>query len=196
MNRVTPKSPDEVREILPAYDSIEASFGFVPTSMHVMAHRPPILEGFTQMAGAILGPGVVDAGLKQLVAHVVSRTTGCLYCQAHTGHRAHSLGVDEAKLQAVWEFESDDRFTAAERAALALARESALTPNAVTDAHFEALQEHFDEPQIVEIVAVASLFGYLNRFNDTLANALEPEALAFGAAHLGAIGWEPGKHAE
>ena len=128
MNRVTPKSPDEVREILPAYDDIEASFGFVPTSMHVMAHRPPILEGFTQMAGAILGPGVVDAGLKQLVAHVVSRTTGCLYCQAHTGHRAHSLGVDEAKLQAVWEFESDDRFTAAERAALALARESALTP--------------------------------------------------------------------
>ena len=77
-----------------------------------------------------------------------------------------------------------------------MARESALTPNAVTDAHFEALQEHFDEPQIVEIVAVASLFGYLNRFNDTLANALEPEALAFGAAHLGAIGWEPGKHAE
>ena len=76
MNRVTPKSPDEVREILPAYDTIEASFGFVPTSMHVMAHRPPILEGFTQMAGAILGPGVVDAGLKQLVAHVVSRTTG------------------------------------------------------------------------------------------------------------------------
>ncbi len=196
MNRVTPKSPDEVREILPAYDSIEASFGFVPTSMHVMAHRPAILEGFTQMAGAILGPGVVDAGLKQLVAHVVSRTTGCLYCQAHTGHRAHSLGVDEAKLQAVWEFESDERFTAAERAALALARESALTPNAVTDAHFEALQKHFDEPQIVEIVAVASLFGYLNRFNDTLANALEPEALAFGAAHLGAIGWEPGKHAE
>lgn len=195
MNRIPPQSMDEFRAIFPGAERLESGLGFVPTSMRVMAHRPPILEGFATFAGAILGPGEVDRALKQLIALMVSRTTGCLYCQAHTGHAAHGAGVDEAKLQALWDFETDGRFSGAERAALRFARDSAVIPVAVGDDHFVALREHFTDPQIVEIVSVASLFGFLNRFNDTLANELEPAPLDFAAANLTPTGWSAGKHA-
>ena len=39
-----------------------------------------------------------------------------------------------------------------------------------------------------------ALFGWLNRWNDTMATDLEDEALVFGREHLAARGWDPGKH--
>jgi len=41
---------------------------------------------------------------------------------------------------------------------------------------------------------VISLFGWLNRWNDTMASDLEPAPLAFAGAHLVARGWSAGKH--
>jgi len=58
----------------------------------------------------------------------------------------------------------------------------------------DALKTHFDEDQIVEIVAVICLFGWLNRFNDTMATDLEQRPMAFGEKHLAPSGWEAGKH--
>jgi hypothetical protein len=70
---------------------------------------------------------------------------------------------------------------------------ASLVPNAVTPAHFEDLRSHWDDGQIVEILAVVSLFGFLNRWNDTMATDLEEIPSAFAGATLGAT-WDPGKH--
>ena len=56
------------------------------------------------------------------------------------------------------------------------------------------MREHYDEGQIVEIVASIALFGYLNRWNDTMATALEPLPSHVAERALGGVGWEPGKH--
>lgn len=45
------------------------------------------------------------------------------------------------------------------------------------------------------VAAVISLFGWLSRWNDTLASDLEPAPLNFASAHLRPTGWSPGKHA-
>lgn len=45
-----------------------------------------------------------------------------------------------------------------------------------TQKEFDRLTEHFDEGQIVELVASIALFGCLNRWNDTMATTLEPLA--------------------
>ena len=74
----------------------------------------------------------LDPGLVQLVAHIASTAAGCRYCQAHTGAHAARAGVAEEKLAAAWEFETSDLFDAAERAALRLARDAAILPNAAT----------------------------------------------------------------
>lgn len=50
-------------------------------------------------------------------------------------------------------------------------------PNAVNDEMFAQLREHWNDGQIV---AMISLFGFLNRWNDIFATPLEDEALAIG----------------
>jgi hypothetical protein len=47
---------------------------------------------------------------------------------------------------------------------------------------------------VVEIVGVIAMFGFLNRWNDTLATPLEDAPLEFGEKHLAAHGWDAGKH--
>ena len=65
---------------------------------------------------------------------------------------------------------------------LRVAWHGALQPSAVTDDDFEALKAHFSEREIVEIVAVLSLYGFLNRWNGTLQTELEPAPSAFAAS--------------
>ena len=65
----------------------------------------------------------------------------------------------------------------------------------MTAEHFTTLKVHFSEPQIVQLAGTVAAFGFLNRWNDTLATTLEELPTAFGHEQLGAVGWEPGKHA-
>jgi uncharacterized peroxidase-related enzyme len=168
--------------------------GFVPNSLFTMGHRPEILQAFMMLAGTINGAGTVDPGLKQLVAYVASNAAGCRYCQAHTSAHAAHAGVAVEKIEHAFEFETHPIFSDVERAALRLARDAALQPNLVEAAHFEALGRHFDEGQIVELVAVCALFGFLNRWNDTLSTELEGAPRSFAEKHLESAGWTVGKH--
>jgi uncharacterized peroxidase-related enzyme len=195
MPHVKPLAREQLVEFEPYFQVAEQMMGgFVPSSLFTMGHRPEILQAFMMLAGTINGPGTVDPGLKQLVAYVASNAAGCRYCQAHTSTHAAHAGVDADKVEHAFEFETHPAFSDAERAALRLARDSALVPNLVEAEHFAALRQHFDEPQIVELVAVSALFGFLNRWNDTMATELEDVPRGFAARHLAGAGWEVGKH--
>lgn len=194
MTLVAPVARESLAAMQPLMDAVEQSMGFVPNSLLTMAHWPELLSRFAPFAGTVMGPGDVDVGLKQLVAFVASNAAGCRYCQAHTAHSAHARGVDQARIEAAFEFESSALFDDAERAALRVALHAGMVPNAVEPGHFAALAEHFDERQIVEVVAVIALFGFLNRWNDTLATSLEAEPKLFAQNRLGPLGWSPSKH--
>src|SRR5258706_269699 len=99
----------------------------------------------------------------------------------------------EEKVRAVWEFETSPLFSDAERAALRLARDAAVVPNAVTDEHFVELRKHFSEDQIVDIVAQACNAAWSNRWNDTMATPLEPDPIASMATVDPT--WDPGRNA-
>ena len=183
---------DEVRNEL---DFVAAAMGFEPNSMKVMAHRPNILRGFLALMGAVIGPdAVLDPGLRQMVAHIASSAAGCRYCQAHTAHGADHAGVSREKIEALWSYTDSPLFTEAERAALSLAQAGGSVPNQVEAAHFDAVKAHFSDAEIVEITAVIAAFGFLNRWNDTLATTLEDSPRAFAQANLGSAGWALGKH--
>ncbi len=113
---------------------------------------------------------------------------------AHTIEGAAHFGVEENKLAAVWEYQSSSLFTNAERVALDFAVAASVVPNAVTDASFEDLRKHWSEEQIVEIVATIAMFGFLNRWNDTMGTPLEDQAMAASDKYLARGGWVPGKH--
>jgi uncharacterized peroxidase-related enzyme len=195
MPHVRPIAREALEKYEPFFQVAEQMMGgFVPNSLFTMAHRPEILEAFMLLVGTVNGPGTVDPGLKQLVAYVASNAAGCRYCQAHTSAHAAHAGVEVEKIEHAFEFETHPVFSDAERAALRLARGAALVPNLVEAGHFEALRRHFDEPQIVELVAVCALFGFLNRWNDTMSTELEDIPRSFAERHLGASGWDVGKH--
>ena len=192
MTHIKPKAREDLPELAPLFDLVEQTMGFVPESMTTMAHWPELLGAFGGLGATVLNSGEVDVGLKQLIAHVSSNAAGCRYCQAHTSENAEKRGVSAEKIQAVFEFETSPVFDDAERAALRLAAHGGMVPNAAEASDFEALKPHFSDRQIVEIVAVVSLFGFLNRWNDTMATTLEASPLAFATNNLS--GWEVGKH--
>lgn len=198
------------------------AMGFAPNSLDAMGKKPNILGAFSMLFANIKGfsstntsawTGIklmlknmkwslqakkqshleVPGYLKDLIAHVASNAAGCRYCQAHTAHTAHKSGVSIEKLQSVWDFQTSDLFTKEERAALNFALAAASVPNQVTKEHHEALNKYYTEEQIVEIAATVSIFGFLNRWNDSMATPLEDKPLEFAQKHLSA-NWEPGKH--
>ena len=126
---------------------------------------------------------------------MASRAAGCGYCMAHTAHTAGRVGISAEKEDALWSYETSPLFSKAERAALRVAHGAAQVPNAVTDADFVELKKHYTDAQIVDIVAVISLFGFLNRYNDTMATELEASPIEAGKQFLAKKGWSVGKHA-
>jgi uncharacterized peroxidase-related enzyme len=194
MSNVRPLDPEEIEEVDELFGELVALAGFVPNSMLTMARRPNLARGFNALAIAALREGAVDDALKAMVAHMSSAAAGCLYCEAHTAATASGRGVEDSRIEAIWEFERDARFTGAERAALRLARDAALVPNAVTPAHFEELHEFFDDGEIVELVGVIATFGFLNRWNDTFATTLEQHPTMVAERALAGRGWQAGKH--
>jgi len=194
MTFIEPKNRRDLPQLEPLFQMVEASMGFVPNSMFTMAHWPELLTAFGQLGSTVLGPGEVDPGLKQLIAFVSSNASGCRYCQAHTSHSAEKRGVETAKIGEAFEFETSNKFNDAERAALRVALYGGTSPNGVEASHFKDLAEFYSDKQIVEIVSVIALFGFLNRWNDTLATTLEDEPAAFASSHLSESGWEVGKH--
>ena len=181
----------ELEELFALYDE---TLSFVPNSLFTMARRPEILRAFSELITQIWRTGTLPRPLKPLIAIVSSVAAGCRYCQAHEAVDARMRGVTEEKISAIWDFERSPLYDDAERAALRFARDASLVPNEVTAASFEELREHWDDGQIIEILAVVGLFGFLNRWNDTMATDLETVPLAFASQRYGGR-WEPGKHA-
>lgn len=185
--------PEDIQERFIHYRNTR---GFTPNSIQTMVRRPNIVRAFMQLNQAVLYEGTVAEELKMLVSLIASQAAGCRYCQAHMANLSSIYEASEAKIAAVWDFETSDLFSPAERAALRLAYHAAMAPAEATQAHFDEALEYFDEGQLVEIVAAVALFGYLNRWNDTMATDIEGLPADVAERTLGkSFNWEPGKHA-
>lgn len=192
MAHVTPLDNEELAGVADVLAASEQRLGFVPTSFRIMGRWPELLRAFENLAQVVQAPRALPLALKRLAGLIASGAAGCRYCQAHSATSALAAGAEEAKLRAVWEFERSPLFTETERAALRFARDAATVPNNVGEGHFDELRRHFDDDQIIELLAVVSYFGWLNRWNDTLATDLEDEPAQLAGAHV--TGWTPGKH--
>jgi len=181
----------ELREMFEHYENTR---GFCPNSVKTMARRPNISKTFGKLNQVILYEGTVPEELKMLVALASSLASGCRYCQSHMTNLSSIYKAPDEKIAAIWEFETSDHFSDAERAAIKVGLKAGTLPNDVTAEDFDELKKHFDEGQIVEIVATIALFGYLNRWNDTMATQLEALPAQVTERALGHTDWEAGKH--
>lgn len=195
MSRLKPLPPETKPELKAHFDFFLGTLGFTPNSVLTMQRKPHLVKAFAQLNAAVMAPdGEVELGFRRLVGHLASKASGCLYCQAHTLLGAKNFGVSEEKLAAVWTYASSDLYSPAEKIALDFALAAASQPNAVTDSMFADLSAHWSEGQIVEILGVVAMFGFLNRWNDSMATPLEHVPLAVAQEAAGAHGFEAGKH--
>jgi uncharacterized peroxidase-related enzyme len=195
MSRLDPLPFEATPELRDHFNFFLGTLGFVPNSVLTMQRKPRLVKAFAALNGAVMDPeGEVDLGFRRLIGHVASKAAGCVYCMAHTTLGAKNFGVDDARLAAIWDYRTSPLFSAAERVALDFALAAASQPNGVTDELFAQLRRHWTDGQIVEILGVVAMFGFLNRWNDTMATPLEPIAEGIGKKYLAARGWQAGKH--
>ncbi len=170
--------------------------GVIPNSVRTMAHRAPVAQAFTNLNVAVMQDyGAVTPEFKRLLGYVSSFASGCLYCQAHMILASERFNATEERLADVINFEASEHYSEAEKAALAFAHAATQVPNGVTPEVGARLNAHWDEGQVVEIMGVVALFGFLNRWNDSMGSALEDLPISKGEARLvDTTGWSVGKH--
>lgn len=159
-----------------------------------MESWPELRQKWNEMIQLVFPERDVSGELKQLVFTIASLSSGCRHCQSHGAYHLHKIGVSDEKIQAIWSFETSGLFTDAERAAMRLGMAAGTSPNVTEPENFEEMRQHFTDIQIVEILAVISVGGFLNRWNDTIATVTDQESIDFADQVLRPVGWEPGKH--
>lgn len=195
MPLVEPLPADHDPEVAELARFFNETLGFPPNSVLTMQRRPPIAKAFIALNKAVMeNRGRVTSEQKRLIGLVASQTAGCRYCQAHTARAAERYGGSAERIADLWNYERSDLFTPAEKAALAFTQAAASVPNVVNEKIAAELRQHWNDDEIVEILGVVALFGYLNRWNDSMATSLEEGAIESGEKHLARRGWSPGKH--
>ncbi len=196
MPLVTPLDPNHDEETKKMSDFYNETLGFCPNSILTMQRRPDISKAFINLNKAVMAnQGRVTSALKRMIAWVSSNATGCRYCQAHAIRAAERYGAEQEKLDNIWEYKTHEAFSDAERAALDFSLAASMVPNNVDDTIKKELYKYWDEGEIVEMLGVISLFGYLNRWNDSMGTNIEEGAVESGEQYLGKHGWNKGKHA-
>jgi uncharacterized peroxidase-related enzyme len=195
MPLVNPLSPNHDQETKELAAFFNETLGFCPNSVLTMQHRPAISKAFINLNKAVMeNHGRVTSALKRMIGWVTSNAAGCRYCQAHTIRAAERYGAHQEQLDNIWEYASHPAFSEAERAALNFALAASVIPNNVNDTIKTDLYKHWNEGEIVEMLGVISLFGYLNRWNDSMGTTIEDGAIESAEQYLGKTGWQKGKH--
>ena len=196
MPLVKPLSPDSNPDIKKMAEFFNETLGFCPNSVLTMQLRPEIASSFINLNIAVMNnQGKVTSAFKRIIAWVSSNAAGCNYCQAHAIRAAERYGAEKEQLDNVWDYKTHKAFNEAERAALDFSVAASQVPNTVDENIQKRLHQYWDDGEIVEILGVVSLFGYLNRWNDSMGTSIEKEATESAEKFLTKKGWNKGKHA-
>ena len=171
------------------------TLGFCPNSVLTMQKKPHLAQAFVNLNKAVMdNAGSISSEFKRIIAYISSNTAGCRYCQAHTIRAAERYGGEKERLEQAWDFENSSLFSEAEKVALRFTIAASSVPVSTSQQLEQLLQLHWDETDILEIMSVIALFGYLNRWNDVMGTSLEEDAKD-SAESLLQNQWDIGKHA-
>jgi AhpD family alkylhydroperoxidase len=119
-------------------------------------------------AAAALPDSGLPAATQELVRLRASQINGCAFCtDMHTKDALHA-GESQQRLNLVAAWREAKVFTEAERAALELAEQGTRIADAaggVTDEAWANAAKHYDDEQLVALVAVIALIKAYNRMN-------------------------------
>ena len=194
MPLVKPLSNIEDKETQELVTFFNETLGFCPNSVLTMQKKPHLAQAFVNLNKAVMdNAGSISSEFKRIIAYISSNTAGCRYCQAHTIRAAERYGGKKERLEQAWDFENSSLFSEAEKVALRFTIAASSVPVSTSQELEKLLQYHWDETDILEIMSVIALFGYLNRWNDVMGTNLEEDAKD-SAESLLQSQWDIGKH--
>ena len=195
MPLIKPLSNIEDKETQELVTFFNETLGFCPNSVLTMQKKPHLAQAFVNLNKAVMNnAGSISSEFKRIIAYISSNTAGCRYCQAHTIRAAKRYGGEKERLEQAWDFENSSLFSEAEKVALRFTIAASSVPVSTSQELEELLQHHWNETDILEIMSVIALFGYLNRWNDVMGTSLEKDAKD-SAESLLLNQWDIGKHA-
>ena len=195
MPLVKPLSLIQDKETQELVKFFNETLGFCPNSVLTMQKKPHLAQAFINLNKAVMdNAGSISSEFKRIIAYISSNTAGCRYCQAHTIRAAERYGGEKDRLKQAWNFEKSRLFSEGEKVALRFTIAASSVPVSTSQELERSLQNHWDETDILEIMSVIALFGYLNRWNDVMGTSLEKDAKD-SAESLLQNQWDIGKHA-
>lgn len=162
-----------------SYRLARRELGEVPAPLTLMAHHRGVLLGYGAMEYALDRAEAVDDRLTELAVLKSAMDIGCEFCVDIGAALGRDLGVTEAQLRNLHEFEDSDAFDREERLVLRYAAAMTETPTEVPEELVDELRAQFDEPQLVELTAAVAFENFRGRFNHALG--VESQDFAEGA---------------
>jgi 4-carboxymuconolactone decarboxylase len=179
MTRVTPREP-RGPFLRAAYRESKRQFGQVPTPVSVGGHTPLLLAGYSAFEMAAQRSHRVPERLKALAELKAALVVGCEYCLDIGSMVAGRHGVPDEQIRDLAQHRDSPAFDELDRLVCDYAEAMSRTPIEVTDEQIDALREHFDDGQLVELTTMIALENYRARFNWALG--FEPQGFAEGQA--------------
>jgi AhpD family alkylhydroperoxidase len=149
-------------------------YGAVLEPARLWGRTPRVFAALAVLYGALDRRGSpLEPALRSLVTVRVSQINWCAFCVDINSATVLRRGVGEAKLADLDRFESSDRYTEPEKAALAYAEAITWSDRQATAEHVERLRAHFDDDGIIELTALVAFQNLSSKFNAALA--VEPQ---------------------
>ncbi|MEM7222711.1 MAG: peroxidase-related enzyme [Pseudomonadota bacterium] len=163
-------------DVQPVYRRFSEDYGPFLNQVKVFAHRPPAVKHLMGLLLELADEQLLPKRLLEVALVTVSKLNQCHYCVAHHGPRLEAEGLAPETVAQILEPDCPG-LDPLERLVRDTAVQVTETPQALEEAAFARLREHFSEAQIVELILRIALCGFFNRFNDALAIGLEEEEL-------------------
>jgi 4-carboxymuconolactone decarboxylase len=128
----------------------------------MLLHSPALADGWNSLLGAVRGASTLPADIRELAVLRVAELNGADY--EWTAHEpvAKAAGMTDAQLSAL---RGGDPGALDDRQRAALAYTDAMTEKITVDAPvFDALDQHFDQQQIVELSVTVAAYNMVSRF--------------------------------
>jgi uncharacterized peroxidase-related enzyme len=173
-SRVPLLERDEVPpEIAALYDKLLADRGIVPNMFKALSSVPELVLGVATFLKPLMAEGALCGWYKELIATRVASLNSCDYCIS--AHRLLALkrGATLGQVASYDNFETGP-FSEKEKAGLRYASLLHQSGHAVNEAAFDAVCEHFNAAEIVELTAVSAAFEMFSRINSGLRIPVTP----------------------
>ena len=195
MEIVKPLNENDIDpSLLEKVQCFKGRFGVIPSSVKTLSYYPKIADAFTGLNKAVMEcKGTVTPEFKWLIGYVPRFASACLYCQTHTILGAERIGCTKKDWKKYGIMKNLQLFQAQKKLPWTSLSWRHLFLTRLREKKC-LIKNYWNDHDIVEIIGVTALFGFLNRWNDSMGSALEDLPIEKGEEHLKKnTNWTPEK---